>query len=224
MDQIREITLTLIPFILSLSVHECAHALVADRLGDPTPREQGRVTLNPIAHIDLWGTILFPVASILMTGVSLFAWAKPVQTRPDKFRRGIRMRVGSALVAVAGPLSNVALAFVSVATLAVLIRTGSSALHHTTEEGDIVPSALRVLLVVMFKINIALAVFNLLPIPPLDGHYLLPPAFDRFIRPMARYGFGIVMLLFVFIPRAGHYLIRVPSDALSQVMLRIVTL
>src|SRR5579883_1856148 len=100
----------LIALILSISVHEFSHAWVADRLGDPTPGRQGRVTLNPLAHIDWIGTVLIPLSMVINPGMPLLGWGKPVQVQPFLFTRKMSMRAGHALVAAAGPLSNLALA------------------------------------------------------------------------------------------------------------------
>src|SRR4051812_9590379 len=112
--------------ILSLTVHEWAHAMSARILGDRTAEEEGRLTLNPQAHVDLWGTILIPAFSIIMGGLPFLGWAKPVPFRRDRFRRGVNRRLGSAIVAAAGPLSNLALAVLAAAALAVLRNAGHS--------------------------------------------------------------------------------------------------
>jgi Zn-dependent protease len=144
-----EIFLWLIPFLLaSLVLHELAHALVATRLGDPTPREHGRLTLNPISHLDPLGTIMFAV-TYFTTGL-IFGWAKPVLVQPGYFRRP---KQGMALVAAAGPATNFLLALGAIAYLV-----------HGNPTGRWFDVALQA-----FTVNIVLGIFNLLPIPPLDG-------------------------------------------------------
>ena len=139
----------LLPILLvSLTLHELAHALVATRLGDPTPREQDRLTLNPISHLDPLGTAMFVFTYFLSSFV--FGWAKPVQVRPDYFRRP---KEWMALVAVAGPAVNFAIAVVCVALL-VHAQWG----ERTTD-----------VLVRSYEVNLVLGIFNLLPVPPLDG-------------------------------------------------------
>jgi Zn-dependent protease len=193
-DLARDLSLTLIPFILSLSVHEFAHAWMAHRLGDPTARELGRLTLSPAAHVDVWGTILIPVLGVF-SHFPYIAWAKPVPFRSERFRPGVNRRLGAAMVAAAGPLSNLLLAAISIAIMAVLLHANVSLYRPLAEGAETQePTPVAMLLSSMFERNIALAVFNLLPFPPLDGHYLLPPAFDPIVRPMARYGFAILMV------------------------------
>lgn len=147
-----------IPVQLSLSVHEWAHARVAYALGDDTAARQGRLTLNPIVHMDLLGTI------IPLMGIP-FGWAKPVPVNPANFRQGVSMRTGMMLTSAAGPLSNIALAVVACLTLALLARATPSAL---TESGGLLALLERAVIV-----NLALAAFNLLPIHPLDGSRIL---------------------------------------------------
>ncbi len=144
-----ELFLYLVPLILAaMTLHELAHALVATRLGDPTPREDGRLTLNPIAHLDPAGTAMFAITYFLTN--FMFGWAKPVLVQPGYFRRP---KEGMALVAVAGPATNFALAIVCAACLVHL------------ELGDRTTAVLTL----FYRVNVILGVFNLLPIPPLDG-------------------------------------------------------
>jgi len=190
-DLIRSIVLNLVPMVLSLSVHEFAHALVADKLGDDTPRRQGRLTLSPLEHYDVFGTILVPVAAVVFGGFSFIGWARPVQVSPTGFTRRVSMRTGMALVAIAGPLSNLALATLSVGALAVILRVSPAMMFAQDGRG-----ALVYLLRAMYVLNVGLFVFNLLPIPPLDGSRLLPRRFDSLqetIAPMS------VMLLLVIL-------------------------
>jgi Zn-dependent protease len=145
----------LIPLLLSLTVHEWAHAWSAYRLGDDTASMQGRLTLNPIAHIDLVGTLVLPLLGIP------FGWAKPVPVNPTRFRRGVSMSTGMIITAAAGPLSNVVMAFLAAVAFGLLGRFSPETLTHTT--------GLASLLTMLIVINVSLAIFNLIPIPPLDG-------------------------------------------------------
>jgi Zn-dependent protease len=146
---VLERTLALIPVILSLTVHEWAHAWVAARLGDTTAHDQGRLTLNPLAHVDVVGTIALPLLGVP------FGWAKPVPVEPTRFRRDVSMARGMLLTAAAGPVSNIVLALLCAALVRLV----------TGRDFEITEALLRRGLV----INVALAAFNLLPIPPLDG-------------------------------------------------------
>ncbi|HEY0839188.1 MAG TPA: site-2 protease family protein [Vulgatibacter sp.] len=150
-----------VPVLLSLTVHEWAHAASANALGDDTARRMGRMTLNPIAHIDPLGTLILPVMQILLSGMVMFAWAKPVPVNPVQFTRKISMRKGHVLVSAAGPASNLVIALVAAVSLGLCIRLGTA------------PEAFVFLMQALFGLNIALAVFNLLPVPPLDGSHVL---------------------------------------------------
>jgi len=219
----RNLAFALIPMILSLSVHEYAHAWSATKLGDPTARDAGRLTLNPTAHIDPWGTLFIPALSVLMGGIAFIGWARPTPFRSDRFRPGINRRFGAALVAAAGPLSNLILATLSIATIALLARTHLP-LFHEVQDGDrFVPEpfpAVR-LLISMFSLNLALAFFNLLPIPPLDGHRLLPPVFDPIVRPLSRYGFAILLAVFFLLPGVANKLFYTPLEQATEAMERL---
>jgi Zn-dependent protease len=176
--------------VLSLSVHEYFHALVADKLGDDTPRREGRLTLSPLEHYDFYGTILIPIVASMFAGFAYIGWARPVQVNPVNFSRRLSMRTGMALVAVAGPLSNLLLATLSVAALAAITRLAPQLLFAQDGRG-----ALVYLLRAMYVLNVGLCVFNLLPIPPLDGSRLLPRSLDALqeqIAPMS-----VVLLLLV---------------------------
>jgi Zn-dependent protease len=200
------LALTLVPMILSLSVHECAHAFSAYLLGDKTARDAGRLTLNPAVHIDPLGTLFFPTLNVLLSGVGFLGWARPTPFRPDQMRRGVNRRLGGALVSAAGPLSNLLLAVLSLALIVTLGRVFHVSMQRTEEfTGPESYSPVGMLLLQMFRINVGLFVFNLLPFPPLDGHYLLPPLFDPIIVPLQRYGFAILFLIFL-IPGAGALL------------------
>jgi Zn-dependent protease len=193
----------LVPMILSLSVHEYAHAWMAWRLGDDTAARQGRLTLNPLSHMDPFGTLLIPGLNVLLGGFALIGWAKPVPVSPVRFHRKVTMRMGMILTAAAGPLSNLILAIVSIGVAALLIRFAPGLLV-----GD-KPTGLIKLLQAMFILNIGLFIFNLLPLPPLDGSRLLPRSMDAFVTSVAPYSF-ILLLVVINIPLLRTWLLERP--------------
>ncbi len=186
----KYIVLYLVTMLLSLTVHEFAHAFVADRLGDDTPRRQGRLTLSPLAHYDLLGTIVLPVTAILLGGIPFIGWARPVQTNPGRYTRRFSPRNGHRLVAFAGPLSNLLLATVCTAGLSVLYRMDPSAAYRPGTA-----NALAFLLRAMAQVNVGLFVLNLIPLPPLDGSRLLPASLDGLQAAIVPYSFLIMIVI-----------------------------
>jgi Zn-dependent protease len=177
--------------LFSLSVHESAHGFIAWRMGDDTALRQGRVTLNPLVHIDLVGTVLIPLLQIFGPGgIPLLGWAKPTPVGAQNFRR---LAQGHVLVAGAGPASNLALAAIFTGLLLITVRTG---LVQGPEELPFL------ILAVGIQMNVALAIFNLVPLPPLDGSWVaswgLPRSiasrYDRVVEP---YGSWILLILFM---------------------------
>ena len=197
-----------ITLVIALSLHELAHALVADYLGDSTPRRMGRLTLNPLAHLDPFGALMFVLVG--------FGWAKPVMTNPYNFRNG--PRTGMALVASAGPLMNLALAVLA----AVPFRFGLVSVSRETLLGGILPAPAYFLSVFLFS-NVALAVFNLLPIGPLDGLKVLrgfaPRAWDTALETLERWGMFILLAL-IFLPiNLLGLLITTPAQIIIRLLL-----
>jgi Zn-dependent protease len=150
--------LNLIVLLLSLTFHEFFHAWSAWRLGDDTAARMGRLTLNPIPHIDLWGTIILPLLN------APIGWAKPVPVNPARFDRRFKMTTGDIIVSSAGPLSNLLLGLVCAVIAGILFRFAPEAVGPG--------SAANALLSRFMLVNAGLAVFNLLPIPPLDGGHV----------------------------------------------------
>lgn len=173
--------------VASLSVHEAAHAWTADRLGDPTARRLGRLSLNPAVHVDPIGTLLFPLIAF-MTGLPIIGWAKPVPVDPRHLKHPTR---DFAIIAAAGPASNIAMALGGAVVLAVLpgVQPGDVA-------GRAVLTPLFQFLDLFVVVNVLLAVFNMIPVPPLDGGNvlmgILPPAGARVVEQLRPYGFLIL--------------------------------
>src|SRR5688500_5050379 len=184
--------------LFSLTIHEMAHAWTADRLGDPTARLLGRVSLNPVVHADLIGTVIFPLVA-LTTGAPIIGWAKPV---PVNTRRLTHPRRDYVVVAAAGPASNLVLAVGAALVLAALHATDAVS-PQTLGEANVSAPVAAILSQAM-RLNVLLAVFNMIPIPPLDGGnvlagllpYRLAVTFNQ-VRP---YGF---VLLYVLILTGG---------------------
>ncbi len=178
--------------LFSLSVHEAAHGWMALRMGDDTAARQGRITLNPLSHIDPFGTLLIPLLQFVYSGVPLLGWAKPTPVGAHNFRRLAR---GHVLVAMAGPASNLALAVAFTAVFFLAIRLFG--VPPDPRRMDPV----TVLLTIGIQINVVLALFNLVPLPPLDGSWVvswsLPRSlsvhYDRIVEP---YGQWVLLILF----------------------------
>jgi Zn-dependent protease len=187
--------------LFSLTVHEMAHAWTADRLGDPTARLLGRVSLNPLVHADLFGTILFPLVAMI-SGAPLIGWAKPV---PVNTRQLDHPRRDYVLVAAAGPASNLLIAIVASVALAALPIS-----PQTLGERNVsVPLAM--ILSQLIRLNVLLAVFNMIPIPPLDGGNVLagvlPPSLAALVNTIRPYGF---LLLYALVLTDGFALVVMP--------------
>lgn len=207
----------LIPLVLSLTVHEWAHAWSAAKLGDDTASRQGRLTLNPLPHIDLIGTILLPLLGIP------FGWAKPVPVNPQRFDRRWSMRTGMAITAAAGPLSNFILALLCAVSLGLLIRFRPES-FVAAAMGSAPPEI--ALIQMGFVINVSLALFNLLPIPPLDGSRILaryvPERLSSQWESFERNGPMILMGVIVLSNVLGFSLISRPMRAVMELLNKLV--
>ncbi len=167
--------------VASLSIHEWAHAFTADKLGDPTPASQGRVTLNPVVHMDLLGTVIFPLVCIfILPGNFLFGWGKPVMVNTAYFKHRVRDDI---LTTLAGPGSNLALALLAAILGGIACR--------------FLDPALGSLVIKFIFLNVVLAVFNLIPLPPLDGSHVMRHAVgmsEETYQNIARWSFLILII------------------------------
>ncbi len=199
-DQYGQGILFLIALILSVSVHEFGHAWAATRLGDPLPRAQGRLTLNPVRHVDPIGTLLVPIM-MLMFHIPLLGWGRPVQTNPQNYTRRLSRATGHMLVALAGPAMNMLMA----AFVSLLVVAGARAGFMNPAFGSMLVSHLVVL-------NLILLFFNLLPIPPLDGGavlaWFLPRSMQGVVDFLNRWGF-IILLGLMMTPLWQFFMIPV---------------
>ena len=191
-DILTRVVIWAVPVLFSIIIHEVSHGWMAFRLGDDTAKRMGRLTLNPVPHIDLMGTVILPLIMIVMGG-PVFGWAKPVPFNPYNFNRNVNVRNGIMWVALAGPGSNLILAFISSFILVAVHKYFS-----------VLPSVIYLSIIQLFQalvfINLLLASFNLIPIPPLDGSKILmrflPPEYNSYFIMLERYGFIILMILF----------------------------
>jgi Zn-dependent protease len=180
------ITLQIIVLVMSVVIHEVSHGYMAYWLGDPTAKYANRLNFNPVNHLDLWGSFLIPAFLLITNSPFLFGWAKPVPYNPYNLRN---QKWGPALVGLAGPLSNLLLAIVA----GVILRT--------TMVFGLVDGILLQFLTIVIFINILLMVFNLLPIPPLDGSKLLfaiIPVSEHTKMMLERYGF-VFLIVFIYL-------------------------
>jgi Zn-dependent protease len=206
--------LLLIPILLlSIVLHEVAHAWVARREGDPTAERQGRITLNPIRHLDPVGSILVPVLLIAMPGNFIFGWARPVPVNPNNFRD---RRGGDIRVSLAGIVVNLLLAVAFTLLLVPVLALGADPSGNGLG-GVLVAAAYYGIL-----INLILAVFNLIPVPPLDGshvlYHLLPAGIREQYRSFGRFGI-LALLAILFLVPGGFRIIMLPVEFLAGILL-----
>ena len=191
----------MVALIFSLSVHESAHAWTSNYFGDDLARLQGRISLNPVAHVDPIGTLLFP-AMAFFTGAPLIGWAKPTPVNPFRWRN---KRVANFWVSIAGVICNFLIAIVAGVILRLLMATnivdltsGRYGLGAEAASHSLIADGAVELLMIFFTLNVALGVFNLIPIPPLDGskvlQSLLPDSFESGFEALERFGFILLIL------------------------------
>jgi Zn-dependent protease len=209
-EQIRWIFTAMFVLIASIALHEFGHALVAHLLGDDTPKRQGRLTLNPIAHADPIGTLALPILGLLFTqGRSTgFGWGKPVQWQPRNATRRWSMRTSEALVAIAGPGMNLILGTIVAIVHTALLAGGVLALDHPVNRALFYATGL----------NYTLMLFNLIPAPPLDGGWVaqrfIPAKHQRAWEKFSVYGPFIIMAFVMISPLAKIF--TVPAEAMMR--------
>lgn len=203
---IGQFILFMVSLIFSLSLHEAGHAWMSNRFGDDLARSQGRISLNPVSHVDPIGTILFPGIAFF-TGAPLLGWARPTPVNPLRWRN---KRVANFWVSIAGVLCNLAIAIVAGITIRILFETGVITINQgiaswmpiaPASTTSTVAEGAATLLAGFFTLNVGLFIFNLLPIPPLDGgkilSSILPESFGSAIEALERFGF-ILLFIAVF--------------------------
>jgi len=204
--------------LFSLVAHEYAHGFAALKQGDDTALQQGRLTLNPIPHIDPWLTVIMPALLWYATkGAFVFGGAKPVQVRPDRYRN---YRRGDIIVSAAGILTNLAIAL-----LCTLLFVGIGMLARAIPAGVEVISTGQRMLYWGVVLNLMLAFFNLLPIPPLDGshilYHFLPAGIREHYRGLQRFGFLLLLLIMFVLPRNAISILLTPAYAGMALFLRV---
>jgi Zn-dependent protease len=204
-NAVGQFILFMVALIFSLSVHESAHAWMSNRFGDDLARLQGRISLNPAAHVDPVGTLLFP-AIAFFTGAPLSGWAKPTPVNPLRWRN---KRVANFWVSAAGIISNAIIATIAGILMRILFEANLVGLQLHPFYGlvafarsdSLIAEGATKLLSTFFTLNVALAIFNLLPIPPLDGSKILssilPPSFEPGLEALERFGY-ILLIIAVF--------------------------
>ena len=215
-----DVLVILLVLLFSVIVHECAHGLTAEYFGDPTARQMGRLTLNPLSHIDPIGTIVVPLLLVVMKTGIVFGWAKPVPINGANLRDPARQY---PLIAAAGPVSNLILAAISAIFLGFVVGLSDASVNAWLSGGV---SRFQYFLFLLFhhgvRFNVLLALFNLIPLPPLDGSWIL----SRFLSGQALRlyesirPFGFFLLVFLMMSGMGRYFI-LAVNAVSALFLHV---
>lgn len=198
---ISNLIIVLVTLVISITLHEAVHAYTGYFLGDDTAKEEGRITLNPIKHIDPFATIILPIVTLVIFKVPILA-AKPVPFNPDRVKYE---EFGAALIAAAGPLTN-------------LLLAGLAAGFVSIFQGSISIDMLQIL-GIFIVINVGLFVFNMIPIPPLDGSRVLyafaPESVQRVMASLEQVGIFLIFALVLFIPAFGDFLVRLNTNVIN---------
>ena len=218
-DVVRQLIIAAVPILIAITFHEAAHGFVANKLGDPTAKMMGRLTLNPLAHIDPVGTVLVPIMLFVLShGTFIFGSAKPV---PVNFSNLRHPRRDSAFVSAAGPVTNIAIALISIFLLILSYKIFPESVSMTSVSESIF-SPIKTMLQYSISFNVFIAAFNLLPVPPLDGGRIvtsiLPAKHSYQFSRLEPYGIFIVLLL--WFTGIAHYIIK-PIQALIELIIRI---
>jgi Zn-dependent protease len=217
-QQLWLIALVAVPIIVAITLHEAAHGFVARHFGDPTAAEAGRVTLNPLRHIDPFGTILLPALLLLSHTGMIFGYAKPV---PVDFAKLNHPKRDMIWVAAAGPAMNGLLALISALLIFAAVQSGAQRDGPTVQ-----------MLWASVNINLVLAVFNMIPLPPLDGGRvavgILPQPFSAALAQLGRFGMLLVLAVFILLPLAGvnvfQWVVARPVEFLERPLLTLLGL
>jgi Zn-dependent protease len=206
--------ISLICFVPAIMFHEVAHGFVAHRLGDPTAKQAGRISLNPLKHVDPFGTVILPIL-LALSGMPVFGYAKPVPYNPRYFKN---IKVGEVLTAFAGPAANLVMALIGA-----VVAFGVSQLSAMAPE--VVGWALTVLFYFVL-INLYLMFFNLLPIPPLDGSSIIVPFLPKKALPtwytIQRYALPILMVVVIVLPMIGFSPLGIYLNATAGNLARLI--
>ncbi|NPA53192.1 MAG: site-2 protease family protein [Aquificae bacterium] len=220
---ITRLIFTIPALLFAVIVHELGHGIVAYKLGDPTPKLAGRLTFNPIPHLDPFGSILLPAILIIFNSPILFGWAKPIPVNPLNFKK-LGYKKGMAITALAGPSMNFLSAFMfglfyQLLSNKAVLSTIASYLGAGFIKSIIMP--LLIFFQYAVSINVILGIFNLLPIPPLDGWRVitsfLPYQFEQKLQPIEQY--GMIILIVLLMLGVLNYIIVPPYIFLTKILL-----
>lgn len=219
LDTLRELAISAPAILIAITFHELSHGFIADRLGDPTAKMMGRLTVNPFAHIDLFGTIIMPIMLLVFTnGQFVFGYAKPVPINPMNFRDPKR---DMAISAASGPITNILLALTSVLLLKYVVFPAGAILPDSISDKILQPIAM--MLKASILINVVLSVFNMIPVPPLDGGRVL----IGFLPPRQAYlyskiePFGMIIVIILIFTGIARYLVSPLVDIFLRLLILI---
>lgn len=211
-NALLSLLLTLPAVLVAITFHEYAHAFAADKLGDDTPRRQGRLNLNPFSHLDFFGSIMLVFAG--------FGWGKPVEINPRNFNRNVKMTTGEMIVAAAGPIMNIVLAFIFAVIYFAIIKFVPT--FGATSVGGII----LLLIQICISINVGLGIFNLIPLPPLDGSKIIMGFLPYNVRGWFEKYYQVFYIAFIVIWVTGiaGYIISPVIELVSSGIIRLVAM